>query len=147
MKNRTSMVAILILAFAVLGCSFIEKEFEEIKKTASPLETYRKFTKSIQTDDTELVKFFLSKDSIKMMEKSAKNQGLTLDQLLLRGKVKRKYVANLRNEKINGDTATLEEQNDFYKKWETVHMVHENGGWKYAVDVTMEERRKKLNDR
>lgn len=147
MKNYTSIISIFLLAFVALGCSFVEKEFEEIKKTASPLETYRKFTKSIQTDDTELVKFFLSKNSLKMMENTAKKQGLTLDQLLLRGKVRRKYIANLRNEKINGETATLEEQNDFYKTWEIVHMIRENGGWKYALDVTMEERRKSLNEK
>ena len=142
MKNKTTIVAILILTLTVLSCSFIEKEFEEIKKTASPLETYRKFTQAIQTDDIELVKFFLSKDSLKMMKKTAKSQGLTLDQLLLRGKVKSKYKANLRNEKINGDIATLEEKVEFSKKWDIVHMVRESGGWKYAVDKTLEVRSK-----
>ncbi len=142
MKNKTTIVAILILTLTVLSCSFIEKEFEEIKKTASPLETYRKFTQAIQTDDIELVKFFLSKDSLKMMEKTAKSQGLTVDQLLLRGKVKSKYKANLRNEKINGDIATLEEKVEFSKTWDTVHMVREDGGWKYAVDKTLKARSK-----
>jgi hypothetical protein len=39
-----------------------------------------------------------------------------------------------RNEKIDGDTATLEVKDDKKDKWETIHFAKEDGEWKLALD-------------
>ena len=49
-----------------------------------------------------------------------------------------------RNEKIDGNTATLEIQNDQTKKWDAMYFVKEDGDWKVALDKTMEELIKKI---
>jgi hypothetical protein len=41
----------------------------------------------------------------------------------------KKHPLEIRNEKVNGDTATLEWKND-QGEWQTLQFVKEDGGWK-----------------
>ena len=43
-------------------------------------------------------------------------------------------MPELRNEKITGDTATVEMKRDKSDKWDTVPFVKEDGEWKIAFD-------------
>ncbi len=52
-----------------------------------------------------------------------------------------------RNEKITGDTATLEVKNDKTGKWDTLPFVKENGEWKIALDKFLENMLKGLGDK
>ena len=77
------------------------------------------------------MKVLLSKDSLKMSEQEAKAQGVSVDEI-----VKRETLFNpdqttveFRNEKAEGDRATLEVKNSF-GVWETVPFVKEDGVWK-----------------
>ncbi len=49
-----------------------------------------------------------------------------------------------RNEKIDGDSATLEVQDEKSKDWEKLYFVKEDDEWKFAIDKTMEELFKKM---
>jgi hypothetical protein len=44
-----------------------------------------------------------------------------------------------RNEKISGDSATLELHNEDANRWDTMYFVKEDGAWKIALDRTVEE--------
>ena len=98
---------------------------------ATPLETLKTYTKAYKHKDAASMKVILSKDSLKMSEQEAKAQGVSVDEI-----VKRETLFNpdqttveFRNEKAEGDRATLEVKNSF-GVWETVPFVKEDGVWK-----------------
>ena len=100
-------------------------------KPATPLETYKTYTKAIKQKDTTTMKLLLSADSIKMHEQEAKAQGVTLDDIVKRETLftPDQKTVEFRNEKIDGDKATLEVKNSF-GTWETVPFVFEDNQWK-----------------
>jgi hypothetical protein len=51
-----------------------------------------------------------------------------------------------RNEKIEGDKATLEIKDDKMDKWDTVPFVREDGQWKIAIFDQMAEMMEKLDN-
>ena len=77
------------------------------------------------------MKLLLSSDTIKMHEQEAKAEGLTLDDIVKRETLlgEGQTTVEYRNEKIEGDKATIEYKNQ-YGTWETIPFVRENGDWK-----------------
>jgi hypothetical protein len=123
-------------------------------KVATPIETFKTYTKAIKAKDTTTMKLLLSDATIKMHEKEAKAQGVTVDDIVKRETLfgeNQKEVA-FREEKIDGDKATLQVRNT-YGKWETLPFVREEGVWKidkagYAEQMMkdVEENNKKIDD-
>lgn len=123
-------------------------------KVATPIETFKTYTKAIKAKDTTTMKLLLSDATIKMHEREAKAQGVTVDDI-----VKRETLFNpdqktveYREEKIDGDKATLQVKNS-HGSWETVPFVREDGVWKidkagYAEQMMkdVEENNKKIDD-
>lgn len=115
-----------ILIFSLTACLFACEQ-----KPATPLETFKTYTKAIKKKDTETMKLLLSDESIKAQERDAKAQNLTLDEILGRETL---FNANqksveYRDEKIDGDKATLQVK-DSAGSWEAVPFVREGGVWK-----------------
>lgn len=119
----------LIIFFAAVSFSLAACSGEG--KPASPLETYKTYTKAIKAKDTTTMKLLLSADSIKMHEQEAKAQGVTLDEIVKRETLftPDQKTVEFRNEKIDGAKATLEVKNS-YGGWETVPFVFEDNQWK-----------------
>ncbi len=94
------------------------------------------------------MKSLLSKGSLDLIEKSAKAQGTTTDELLRReSSVKIQNAIETRNEKIEGETATVEVKNETSGEFDmTIPFVRENGTWKLAPDKYIGETLKKAND-
>lgn len=101
---------------------------------ASPTEAFRLYYEAIKRGDAPAVKALFSRATIEMLEAQAKATGKSLDDVFGEGfqEARRELpdaVPESRNEKINGDRATLE-INDVKKgRWETLNFVKE-GGWK-----------------
>lgn len=116
---------------------------------SSPTATMKAFFEATRKKDSEGFKRTLSKGSLEMMEGFAKAQNKTLDEALKSGmnapEAAESKTPEMRNEKINGDTATLEVQNDKNKEWEPIPFVKENGEWKIALDKAMKDAREKLS--
>ncbi len=53
---------------------------------------------------------------------------------------------DIRNEKISGDTATVEVKNQVLGNYEEMPFVKEDGIWKVALDKFMEDMMKKINE-
>lgn len=124
------------------------------KEAATPLETFKTYTKAIKQKDTTTMKLLLSDATIKMHQKEAKAQGLTVDDIVKRETLfsESQKTVEFRNEKIDGDKATLEVKNS-YGSWETVPFVREDGVWKidkagYADQLMkdIEENNKKIDE-
>ena len=77
------------------------------------------------------MKILLSDDSIKMAEQEAKAQNLTLDDVVKRETLfnENQTSVEYRNEKVEGDRATIEVKNSF-NTWDTIPFVKEDGIWK-----------------
>lgn len=100
-------------------------------KPETPVEAFKSYISAVKRKDTTRMKLLLSSESIKMHEQEAKAQNATLDDIVKRETLftEGQKVVEFRNEKVEGDTATLEVKNTF-GSWETVPFVREDGDWK-----------------
>jgi hypothetical protein len=106
---------------------------------ATPTEAFVAYYEAIKRQDLGAVKGLFSKGTLSMMEERAKQEKTTVDEVMkkgLEGAVKEvpAEVPETRNEKIEGDRATLEINDEKKDKWETLHFARENGQWKIAFD-------------
>ena len=97
----------------------------------SPVETMKTYTKAVKAKDTTTMKLLLSADTIKMLEQEAKSQNVVLDEVVKRETLfpESQKVFEFRNEKIEGDKATVEVKNSF-GQWETWPFIFEDSQWK-----------------
>jgi hypothetical protein len=133
---------VLIIACTMVGCA----KMTDMLMRKSPTQTMRTFVEASMKKDVDGVKNSLSSGSLKMMEGLAKMQGKTLDQTIKEGDAgenEYKEVPEMRNEKIEGDTATLEVKNVKTGEWDTLYFVRETDEWKIALDKSIEEMLKK----
>lgn len=128
--KRIGLVVVLVSAALVSGCSLFSK--------GSPTAALNAFYEASKKKDAAEMKKYLSKKSIALFEDAAKKEGKTLDDFIKEsvdgpGSVADK-MPEVRNEKISGDTATVEMKRDKSDQWDTVAFVKEDDGWKLAFD-------------
>jgi hypothetical protein len=139
-----SATFLIVLGFAAFGCS-------GEKAAATPVETFKIYVKAMKAKDITTMKLLLSNETIKMHEQEAKAQNVTLDDIVKRETLvgEDQKQIEFRNEKIDGQKATLEIKNGF-GQWETLPFVFEDDAWKidkkgYA-DNFMKEIEQQQND-
>ena len=119
------VILILSAALALFGCGSYEP------KPSTPLQTLSSYTLAIKRKDTTAMKMLLSDASLKMAEQQAREQNVTVDDIVKNETLFTENQKRLeyRNEKIDGDRATLEVKNSF-NTWDTVPFILEEGIWK-----------------
>jgi len=117
------------------------------KPAASPVETFETYVKALKKKDYTSAKILLSAATIKMHEQEAKAQNTTVDEIIKRGSLVAdgQTTVKYRNEKIDGDKATIELQNSF-GSWETIHFVREDGVWKLDIAASAQDIIKDVDD-
>jgi hypothetical protein len=116
----------------ILASLFLLAACVSERKPQTPLETFQTYAKALKKKDYTSAKLLLSDATIQMHEKEAKASGTTVDDIIKRETLigdAEKITIKYRNEKIDGDKATLEVQNAF-GTWETLPFVREDGVWK-----------------
>ena len=100
-------------------------------RPATPLDTLKAYTFAIKKKDTTTMKLLLSDASMKMAEQQAREQNVTVDDIVKNETLFTEAQTKLqfRNEKIEGDRATIEVKNS-YESWDVVPFVREDGVWK-----------------
>jgi hypothetical protein len=144
---RALLFTILLVAAAFsIGCGET--------KPATPLETFKTYVKAIKAKDTTTMKVLLSDATLKMHSKEAKSQGTTVDDIVKRQTLyaEGQKTVEYRNEKIDGQKATLEVKNS-YGGWQTVPFVFEDGAWKIdtaggaaQIEAEVEEQNRKFDE-
>src|SRR5256714_8096377 len=133
MRILKPIIAIGFIIFALAACNLL---------SPSPTATFKAFYEAQKKKDVDGMKKTLSKSSIQMIETAAKAQGKTVDKALTEGfespGTKSDKMPETRNEKIDGDNATLEVQDEDTKKWSKVYFVKEERNGKIALDTTIE---------
>lgn len=110
-----------------------------IISSGSPTAAFAAYYEAIKEKDVNAVKKLFSKSMMTMMEDQAKRSNKTLDDVMAEGLNQAsaevpEAMPETRNEKIEGDTATLEVRDEKKDKWETIHFVKEDGEWKLSFD-------------
>jgi uncharacterized membrane protein len=142
-RGQIGALLTLCLSLALVGVTACNKG-----AGSSPTATMKAFFEATSKRDAEGFKKTLSKGSLDTIEVYAKAQNKTLDELLKSGI--KTLDANqssatplMRNEKIDGETATLEVQDGENGEWRSIPFVRENGEWKIAFDKALREAQEK----
>lgn len=119
---------------------------EATRRELTPTETLREFDAATIAQDPARVRRVLSRSSIEYFEKEARKQGMTFDELVRRpSRMPTVETPAMRNERIDGDTATVEAQNRLTGSFDTYPLVREDGVWKVAYDKYLKEKLDELN--
>ena len=147
-KMRFYKVFFIILTLvSALGCA-------PEQKPSTPLETLKSYTLAIKRKDTTAMKLLLSDGSLKWAEQQARAQNTTVDDVVKEERLITESQNRLeyRNEKIEGDRATIEIK-DSFGQWNTVPFILEQGVWKIDKQEManrmlreIEEENKKLDE-
>ncbi|MDX6385910.1 MAG: hypothetical protein QOK48_3483 [Blastocatellia bacterium] len=132
-RRINALCGTLAVIVAVSACSMLNR--------SSPTTTFKTFFEASKKKDTTAMKKSLSKGTVEMFDKLAKEQNKSTDEMLkgLDKDGKEEKIPETRNEKITGDSATLEVKNDKTDKWDTLPFVKEDGEWKIALDKFIED--------
>lgn len=158
MKNLL-LIALSALLLVALGCGALEQsknadatksgseqdtakegkaaDKEESKSAAaigSPTDAVKTFIEGIRAKDDARIKSALSKATLDKLDEMAKqNKQSFFDVLVGEDLEEMSKMPEMRNEKIEGDKATLEILNDKTEEWDPVPFVKEEGSWKIAL--------------
>ena len=140
-RRINALCAAFALFFTVSACSLLGG--------STPTATFKAFYEASKKKDVSGMKKTLSKGTLDMFDKLAKEQNKTTDEMLkdVDKDDKSEKMPETRNEKITGDTATLEVKNEKTNKWDSLPFVKENGEWKIALDKFLEDMMKSLGEK
>jgi hypothetical protein len=135
-------ILVLLTVFLLVGCQSNQPAAN------TPSDVLKQYVAASQKNDIETMKRLLSKGSLALIEKSAKTQNTTTDELLKKeSSVKIQNAPETRNEKIEGETATVEVKNETNGEFDMkMPFVREAGAWKIARDKYIEEVIKKAGE-
>ncbi|MCB1024364.1 MAG: hypothetical protein KDB79_08240 [Acidobacteria bacterium] len=124
MKYSFKVIALIAFAFFALNCG-------GSSDPATPVETLKAYTTAVKLKDVKMMKMLLSEASLKLHAEQAKAQNVSVDEIVQRETLfsAGQRVFDYRNEKIDGDKATVEVKNDI-GGWDIVYFVKEAGLWK-----------------
>ncbi|HEX8143847.1 MAG TPA: hypothetical protein VF553_14710 [Pyrinomonadaceae bacterium] len=104
----------------------------------TPTNTFMAFYEASKKNDVEAVKRTLSKGSLDFLTGEARKDNKTLEAALtesLKNADVPTTTPEVRNEKIDGDNATLEVKDNKTNSWDTFNFVKENGEWKIKLGL------------
>ncbi len=105
---------------------------------STPTAAFKTFYEAAKKNDIEGMKRSMTKKTMAVMEKAAAEEKKSVDEAFKEmNKDAPSSVPEIRNEKIDGDKATVEIKDDKMKDWSTVPFVKENGQWKIALADAM----------
>jgi PBP1b-binding outer membrane lipoprotein LpoB len=133
--------ALILCALFLAGCASLTGKIE------TPTETVRAMHEAAQKKDVEEIKKRLSKGTLKLFDETAVKEKTTVDELLKKeGGAPMQILPEMREEKIEGETATVEVKNQLTGGYENLPFVKEDGRWKLALDVYLEKMRQKFTE-
>jgi hypothetical protein len=124
MKTRRMLALALALTLSTLAATGCQGG-------SSPTKTYKAAYAAIKNKDAAAFKKVLTKKDLQDIEETAKKSGKSSDDMLkeLIGAIPLAKSDETKDEKIDGDRATLQVKNE-KDEWETINLVKEDGDWK-----------------
>ena len=143
------IIAVCALAAACSSPSSNSPQNQSLSALAavSPTETMKALNEAARNKDNATLKNLVTKGTLALMEQNAKQQNTTVDALLAKGSgASFEELPEMRNEKITGETATVEVKDKSAEKWTTLPFAKEDGIWKVALDKFMQETMKQMTE-
>lgn len=101
---------------------------------STPTAAFKTFYEAAKANNIEGIKRSLSRKSIEEATKESSKEKKTVDELFQEiVKDAPSKMPDVRNEKIDGDKATIEFKDDKMENYTTAHFVKEDGQWKIAL--------------
>lgn len=117
----------------------------ETAGTGSPTDVWKSYADAKKKKDAAAIKKLFSSGTMKMFEDLANKQNISVDEMLIKFEdADKNKTPEIRNEKIEGDTATVEVKNDVTGEYDVMPFVKEEGSWKIALDVFMNKMLEKI---
>jgi uncharacterized membrane protein len=115
----------LILALATLAAAACKGA------NSTPTATYKAAYEALKNKDTAAFRKVITKKDLQEIEDEAKKANKTSDAMLqeVMNTFRLSASAESKDEKIEGDKATLQIKND-KDQWDTINFVKEDGAWK-----------------
>ena len=112
----------------------------------SPKDVLKALNTAAKQKNVAEIKRHLSQGTLRMLDKTAEEAGKTPDQILTEeGGAPFSVLPEMREEKIEGETATVEVQNMLDKEeYEKIPFVREAGAWKVALDIYMDDLERRI---
>jgi hypothetical protein len=130
MKRKMSGILTLVLALSVM---MLGTACSKGSAGMTPTAVFKAYYDAAMKKDFTTAKKYLSKGSVALMEAGAKQQGKTLEEAMSsEGGAAQGPMPQLSNEKITGDTATVDISAEGQKM--AMPFIKENGEWKIAMD-------------
>lgn len=129
MKRKLTVILTLVLA---LTAGLFGTACSKSSAGASPTEVFKAYYDAAVKKDFATAKKHLSKGSVALMEAGAKQQGKTFEQAMKDSPAADGPMPQLSNEKITGETATVDISADGQKM--AMPFVKQDGEWKIAMD-------------
>src|ERR1043165_8597907 len=123
-RERLALATIALLLVALMGVA--------CGKKSTPTETFKAFYEAAKKKDAAGIKKTLSKNLLSKLEDEAKKANKPLDERLINVSIP-DAMPETRNEKIDGDNATLEIKGRG-DTWHPMSFVKEDGEWKLDSD-------------
>lgn len=127
MKVRQSIalaISSLLIIAAAAACGK--------KASSTPTEGFKAFYEAAKKKDAAAMKKTISKKMLTELEEEAKKENKSFDEFLVSVNLP-DTLPEVRNEKIEGETATLEVKGRG-DSWRPTKFVREDGEWKLASD-------------
>ena len=125
---RRSLLSVLCVAFIAPGCS---GQASSAQSGTSPTATMNAYYDALKKKDVEAVKKTVSRGYLELLESAGVSAERAFQPMMDRLPAARPAI---RNEKIDGDRATLEMRSEEGGRWDTIAFVKEDGAWKIALD-------------
>jgi hypothetical protein len=126
-RGATALLVAALLAVAAGSCGG--------KKASTPTELFKNFYTAAKSKDVDGLKSMISKASLAYAESEAKKKGQSVDEFLAeQGRYFPPNMPEIRDEKIEGDKATLEFKREGAANWSTARFVKEDGEWKVSFN-------------
>ena len=140
MKTKQFTRLLAILVFAALAFAACNRGY------STPTAAFKTFYEAAKSNNIEGIKKSLSKKTMESITKAAAKDNKSVDDSLKdMAKDAPSKVPETRNEKIDGDKATLEVKDDKLDKWDSVPFVKEDGMWKIALLDAMSDALDKMD--
>lgn len=116
-------------------------------ESLTPTQVLKEFFEASKRKDIATVKKSLSKNSFPLIEKNAELINVSVDEYLREtSAIRVENDVETRNEKISGETATVEFKDTSMEEYGSLPFVKEEGIWKLALDKLAEQMQKALTE-
>lgn len=143
MKTKITIITAFILATLLINaCDAGQAKFE-------PKTVMEEYITALKEKDVDKIKASSSAKTVKLLESMAKQKNLTLEEMINENEPQIAPMLEkpeIRDEKVQGDIATVEVKNPVDGKWNKVTFVREDNRWKIGAGEMLEDIEKQIKE-